>query len=105
MKLTDSEIEVMAERIGESVHPLRVLLFGSYADGTATDDSDLDLFVIMETSEPRYKRGSPIRNLFWPPRTSMDILVYTPEEVERWNGVPNHIVTEVLRSGKVLYAA
>ena len=36
---------------------------------------------------------------------SMDILVYTPEEVEQWNGLPNHILTNVFKTGKVLYAA
>jgi len=105
MKLTETEIQQIIAKIGAAVHPLRVLLFGSYADGTATDDSDLDLLVIMESDVPRYKRGASIRSLFWPPKTAMDILVYTPEEVKRWNGLPNHVLTNALKTGKVLYAA
>lgn len=98
-------MQQIVSRIGEAMHPLRILLFGSYADGTATDDSDLDLLVVMESSEPRYKRGASIRNLFWPPKAPMDILVYTPEEVKRWNGLPNHVLTNAFKTGKVLYAA
>lgn len=105
MKLTDTEVQQIISRIAAAVHPLRVLLFGSYADGTATEDSDLDLLVIMESTVPRYKRGASIRSLFWPPKASMDILVYTPEEVKRWNGIPNHVLTNALKTGKVLYAA
>lgn len=105
MKLTETEVQQIISRIGAAMHPLRVLLFGSYADGTATEDSDLDLLVIMESAVPRYKRGAAIRSLFWPPKASMDILVYTPEEVKRWNGLPNHVLTNALKTGKVLYAA
>jgi len=105
MKLTDIEVQQIVSNIGEAVHPLQVLLFGSYAEGTATDDSDLDLLIVMESSEPRYKRGASIRNLFWPPKAPMDILVYTPDEVSRWNGVSNHVLTNAFKTGKVLYAA
>ncbi len=105
MKLTVTEIQQIASEIAESLHPQQVLLFGSYAEGTATDDSDLDLLIIMQSGEPRYKRSASVRKLFWPPKTAMDILVYTPEEVARWNGVPNHVLTNAYMTGKVLYAA
>jgi predicted nucleotidyltransferase len=105
MKLTDTEVQQIVSKIGETFHPLQVLLFGSYAEGTATDDSDLDLLVVMESSEPWYARGASIRSLLWPPKAPMDILVYTPEEVARWNGVLNHVLTNAFKTGKVLYAA
>ena len=105
MKLTSTEVQQIGSRIGEALHPLQVLLFGSYADGTATNDSDLDLLVIMESAVPRYKRSATVRNLFWPPKASMDILVYTPEEVRRWRGLPNHVLTNAFKTGKVIYAA
>jgi predicted nucleotidyltransferase len=105
MKLTGTDIHQIAAEIAGSLHPLQVLLFGSYAEGTATEDSDLDLIVVMQSSEPRYKRSASVRKLFWPPKVSMDILVYTPEEVEQWNGVPNHVLTNAYKTGKVLYAA
>lgn len=105
MKLSNTEIKQIAFEIAEALHPQQVLLFGSYAEGTATDESDLDLLIVMRSSEPRYKRSAMVRKLFWPPKVSMDILVYTPEEVERWSGVPNHVLTNAYKTGKVLYAA
>lgn len=105
MKLSRQDIQQIVSEIASSLHPRQVLLFGSYADGTATDDSDLDLLVVMQSAEPSYKRSALVRKLFWPPRASMDILVYTPEEVKRWNGVPNHILTNAYKTGEILYAA
>jgi predicted nucleotidyltransferase len=105
MKLSQNDIDEIASTIRSHVDPQRIVLFGSYADGSATDGSDLDLMVVMESDEPRYRRSIPIRKLFWPPKAPMDILVFTPAEVDRWDGVPNHIVTEVLSKGKVLYVA
>lgn len=105
MKLSNKDIQQIASQIAESLRPQQILLFGSYAEGTARDDSDLDLLIVMQSSEPRYKRSASVRKLFWPPKASMDILVYTPEEVAQWNGVANHVLTNAYKTGKVLYAA
>ena len=51
----------------------------------------------------RERRAAPIRLLFRPTPCSMDILVYTPQEVRYWDGTVNHIVTEALQAGKVMY--
>ena len=96
-------MQEIASKIGEALHPLQVLLFGSYADGTATEDSDLDLLVVMESDLPRYKQSAAIRNLFWPPKAPMDILVYTPKEISQWGNLPNHVLSDALTNGKVLY--
>jgi predicted nucleotidyltransferase len=89
--------------IAERFKPARIVIFGSWARGGAGPTSDLDLLVIMKTNLPRYKRATPIRMLFDPTPCPMDILVFTPEEVERWNGTVNHIVTEALAEGVVAY--
>jgi predicted nucleotidyltransferase len=89
--------------IAENFSPLKIILFGSYASGHPTPDSDLDLLVIMESDLPRHKRSALIRRIFRPTPCAMDILVYTPREVEYWNGVINHIITEALGTGKIVY--
>ena len=96
-------IDVIIRSIAERFSPHKIIMFGSYATGRPTPDSDLDLFLVMDTDLPRYKRATPIRLLFQPTPCAMDILVYTPEEVARWNGTTNHIIAEVLRSGKTVY--
>jgi len=97
-------IDTIVREIARNFSPLQIILFGSYASGQATPDSDLDLLVIMDGDLPRHKRATPIRLLFRPTPCAMDILVYTPQEIAEWNGTPNHVITEALRSGRVVYA-
>lgn len=101
--LSTASISDIADTIARNMHPEKIILFGSYANGKPNSNSDLDLLIVMNTDMPRYKRASPIRLLFDPTPCPMDILVYTPEEVNHWNGVVNHIVTEAFTSGLVLY--
>jgi predicted nucleotidyltransferase len=103
-KLIPAEtVAAVVRAIAERFSPERIILFGSYASSRPTPDSDLDLLVIMPSDLPPYKRSVPLRLLFRPAPCALDVLVYTPEEVERWNGTVNHIITEALRSGRVVY--
>jgi predicted nucleotidyltransferase len=96
-------IDRIVAAIVENFSPRQIVLFGSYASGHPTPDSDLDLLIVMESDLPRHKRAVPIRLLFQPVPCAMDILVYTPAEVAEWNGTVNHIITEALRHGKKVY--
>ena len=104
MKLSEQNIKQIVDKIVEGLHPEKVILFGSYAAGSETDNSDLDLLVIMNSDKPSYKRSAAVRALLWPPEIAMDILVYSPEEIEQVNGLSNHVVTDAFGTGKVLYA-
>ena len=77
-----NEIEEVARKIGEHTQARAVVLFGSHARGQAGADSDVDLLVIAESDLPRYKRSQQLHLLFKPYPFAMDILVYTPKEVE-----------------------
>ena len=102
-QISDQTIQRVVNTIADKVHPQKIVLFGSAAHGEAGPDSDLDLLLIMESDLPRYKRAAPIHLLFRPYPCPMDILVYTPAEIERYNGVTNHIVTEALTYGRTVY--
>ena len=93
----------VAKAIVENFHPEKIILFGSYASGNPTPDSDLDFLVVMNTDQPRNKRSFAIRSMFNPVPCAMDILVYTPDEVNKWNGATNHIITEAFLDGRVIY--
>ncbi|MBV5338463.1 MAG: nucleotidyltransferase domain-containing protein [Deltaproteobacteria bacterium] len=101
--IASETIDAVAKAIAENFHPEKIVLFGSYATGSPTPDSDLDFLVVMDTDQPRNKRSLPIRLMFNPVPCAMDILVYTPEEIKKWNGATNHIVTEAFLDGRVLY--
>lgn len=96
-------IEGVIAAITSKFNPRKILLFGSYASGNPTPDSDLDLLVVMDTDRPKNKRSTPTRLLLQPMPCSMDVLVFTLEEVAYWNGTVNHIITEAFQMGKVLY--
>jgi uncharacterized protein len=101
--ISPATIASIIATIQTTFQPDKILLFGSYANGTPTPDSDLDLLVVMKTDRPRNRRSTPIRLLFQPLPCAMDILVFTPAEVAYWNGTVNHIITEAFQTGKVLY--
>lgn len=96
-------VDQVVETIAGGFDPERIILFGSAANGEWPPGSDLDLLVVMHTDLPRHRRAVPIKLLFSPYPCAMDILVYTPAEVERWTGTTNHIITEALQTGRVVY--
>ncbi|MHB1000555.1 MAG: nucleotidyltransferase domain-containing protein [Armatimonadota bacterium] len=102
-QLDKSKIDVIVSRIVEAVHPQKIVLFGSRARNQARPDSDIDILVITESSEPRYRRSAPIYGALSDIQTAMDVVVYTPEEVAEWSQVRQAFITTALREGKVLY--
>ena len=98
-----NEIEKVARRIGERTQARAVVLFGSHARGQAGMNSDVDLLVIAESDLPRHKRSRQLHLMFKPYPFAMDILVYTPDEVETEREFELSFVSRVLREGKRLY--
>lgn len=93
----------MTKRIVESVHPLRIILFGSQARGESHNDSDFDLLIIGPSTEPRWKRVVPLYQALAGLGVSKDIVWWTAEEIAEWRGVKLHFINTVLSEGKVLY--
>jgi uncharacterized protein len=92
------------ERIVSKLNPEKIILFGSYAYGDPTPDSDVDLLVIMNTKAKEIDRYVAVSNLLYPRQFPVDILVKTPKEVEeasRKKG--NFFMREILAKGKVIY--
>ena len=98
-----SQIEKLAQRIGRQLPADRVVLFGSHAQGTATDDSDVDLLVVAETSLPPRKRYGAVRRLVADFPAAFDIIVKTPDEYARSRSMVNTVVYFAEKSGRVLY--
>ena len=98
-----NEIERFSRQIGEQFGAEKVVLFGSYAQGTATQNSDIDLLVVAHTNLPVGERYGAIRRLLGDFPAGFDIIVETPEEFAQWRTVVNHIVYFADKYGKVLY--
>jgi predicted nucleotidyltransferase len=101
--ITDELIQEIKNRIISGAHPEKIILFGSYAYGTPTKDSDVDLLVIMPSNEPMHSRVTRIRKLVRDIPIPKDIIVYTPQEVEKWKDASVAFITSIIRKGKVIY--
>lgn len=104
-RLDDKLRQAIVERIVSAVAPDRIVLFGSRAVGTHRAESDVDLLVVQQSTEPRYKRALPIYAALadLPMEVEADVIVYTPEEIQAWSGASAAFVTTALRDGTALY--
>lgn len=94
------------ERIVAELNPEKIILFGSYAYGNPTPDSDVDLLVVIETNGKNNEMYRAVSNLLYPRQFPVDIIIKTPNEVEAAlkGGVDNgFFIREIMKKGKVLY--
>jgi len=99
-----SEIEEFGRQIGLQFGAERVILFGSYAGGTVTEDSDVDLMVIGPFDGRSVDRSVEIR-MKLRPRFPIDLLVRTPEKVIERIQMGDEFMREIVEEGKILYEA
>ena len=102
-KVDKTLIDDVKNRIVAAVDPEKIILFGSYAYGKPSKNSDLDILVIMKSNLPRYKRSIPIYKALAGMLIPKDIIVYTPREVEEWDNVPQAFVTTAMTRGEKIY--
>jgi uncharacterized protein len=98
-----NEIRDVGRRIASEFQPQRVILFGSYARGTARADSDIDLLVIAPFQGTGFRRSLEILNSL-DLRLPIDLIAYRPEEVDRRYREGDPLVREAIDHGEVLYA-
>ena len=103
-QVVDQElVDNVVSRIVERFHPKRIVLFGSQARGDAGPESDIDLFVEMESNQRPLDRTIAVGSLFKNRRWGLDVFVYTPEEVTSRRGDPGDLLAYVEAEGIVLY--
>jgi uncharacterized protein len=93
----------IVRRIVETAQPEKIILFGSRARGEARPDSDFDVLVIKESDEPRYRRSVPLYVALADLPAEVEVMVYTPDEVQEWSQVPQAFVTTAVREGTTIY--
>jgi predicted nucleotidyltransferase len=82
-----------------------VILFGSYARGSATEDSDLDFLVVMPGPVQRIKEMTRLRRVLADIPAAVDVLVSSAEVFEAWKDKINTVVYEAAHGGRVFHAA
>ena len=104
MAITTADIQALADRIAKEFHPLRIILFGSRAAGTAREDSDVDLLVLLPFSGTPYRKALEILNKV-DPRFGVDLIVRDPADAQARYGFGDPLIREAFDRGRVLYEA
>jgi predicted nucleotidyltransferase len=81
------------------LRPQKIILFGSYAYGNPTPDSDVDLLVVMETKASRKERFLAVSRLLMPRPFAVDIIVRTPQEIETALKRNDFFIDEIMSQG------
>ena len=103
--LSQTNIQQLVQEIVKGYQPEKIYLFGSYANGTPNAESDIDLFIIKNTSKTRKDRTIELLNSlkYYPANSGVDFIIYTPEELQTVQNDVVNIAKEAVKTGKLLY--
>jgi len=101
--IDSNKIREIASSIATKFNPDKIILFGSYANGTQQEESDIDLLIIQETDLPMQKRGYDIRMSLIGSMMPFDILVYTKSEFEQEKDRSFSFLNAAMKNSKLLY--
>ena len=101
--VTIDEIKSIAEKIGRAASAEKVLLFGSYAKGCPKADSDVDYLIIAQSDLSPVKRMARVYASLNPYPFSMDIVVYTPQEIRDALKLKFSFISSVMKEAVPVY--
>jgi predicted nucleotidyltransferase len=106
--INEATIQQLVERI-KQFDPEKVILFGSYANGSPGDSSDIDLFVVknIDKNDIRQTRIEIRRSLFnivWDNKIELDLFVDNEEHIKYRINIGDKFYEDLTTKGKVLYA-
>ena len=97
----------MVRAVVEAVEPSQVILFGSYAKGTANAGSDIDFLIVEDKGfglgRSRRKEAAKVWRVLAKFGIPTDVLMYSANEVAEWSQSPNHVIARALEEGQVVY--
>jgi predicted nucleotidyltransferase len=98
-------INDILDRILKGYKPKKVILFGSYAYGEPTEDSDIDLLIIKNTDKRPIDRWVEVKRILRDSSRMLPVspLVYTEKEIEERMAIKDFFVEEIFEKGEVLY--
>lgn len=99
------EIQELVDNIARQFSPEKIILFGSHARGEADPDSDVDLLVVIPHKEHASRKAAEITSRVHPRRFAVDLIVRNSETLRKRMQMNDWFVRDLMREGRVLYAA
>jgi uncharacterized protein len=98
-------IRQLVEKIVRSYSSKKIILFGSYAYGNPTPESDIDLLIIKNTDKRPMDRWMEVKRILRDPERAIAVspLVYTEREIEERRAIRDFFLEEIFEKGKMLY--
>jgi len=101
----ENTLKKIVKRILLTVNPKKIILFGSAVRGEMGPNSDLDLLIIVPSTEHQRKTAQKIyRNLIGI-SFAVDIVVVTEDNVELYKNNVGMVIKSAIQEGKVIYAS
>ena len=103
--ITQKTIREAVEHLRKAANPVKIILFGSYAHGEPSEDSDLDFLVVEKELKARRMEMVRLRRILSPLRMPVDIIVVSANAFEDWADTPGTVIYEAASEGRVMYEA
>ncbi len=101
--IAQEQIESVVQVIVEGYDPMKIILFGSYAYGHPTKDSDLDLLIIKDGEASGIQRTRRVRNILKDFSIPIDVIVKSSQEFDMFKDVIGTVIYPANKYGKVVY--
>ena len=102
-KIPQKTLNLIVKRLVKAAQPTKIIMFGSHARGDADEGSDLDLLVVEREVRNQVEEMVRLRGAIGKVGLGIDVLVYTPEEMEAKRDWSSTTIYWALREGKTLY--
>lgn len=106
--VTNTVIQQLVDRI-KQFDPEKIILFGSYAYGTPSEDSDVDLFVVKNVTRGeirglRLSIRTHLRDIIYSQKVPVDLLLDNQENINERIKLGDSIYTDIMKNGRTVYA-
>jgi predicted nucleotidyltransferase len=101
----EESVSRLRQLLVEAANPARIILFGSYARGEASADSDIDIMVVETDVRDRFKEMVRLNRVVDSLGVPVDLLVVSKEKFDYWRDTPGNVYFEAATEGRTLYEA
>lgn len=99
--ISEKDIRQITDQLKKQFRPEQIIIFGSYAGGEPTVDSDVDILIIMQTDLSAREAAYTVRKAI-NPAFPVDILVRTPAQIKQRTAMGDQFIQDILENGLVV---